>query len=182
MNDLFNPCFQFLSYLRIQGAHRPQQLDLIRNDIESRPPADFANGYHRTVQRVDISANDAVNLGNQMASGENRIFGNMRGRRMPAFPENMNGESVCGGQPLSLVNSNLPRGEEWKDMGSEDRVYLWVLQNPFFAVTDKSGLFAIHNVPEGKYTIKAWNRKFLDVSQEVAVPKEGEVPCNLALK
>ena len=50
---------------------------------------------------------------------------------MPTFPENMNGESICSGQPLSLVNSNLPRGEEWKDMGSEDRVYLRVLQNPF---------------------------------------------------
>lgn len=56
------------------------------------------------------------------------------------------------------------------------------LQNPYFAVTDKAGLFAIRNVPEGKYTIRAWNRKFLDVSREVTAPKEGEVSCDLALK
>mgnify|MGYP001583411969 FL=1 len=64
----------------------------------------------------------------------------------------------------------------------EMEAFVVVLQNPYYAVTDKSGLFAIRDVPEGKYTIKAWNRKFLVVSQEVAVPKDGEVPCNLALK
>ena len=64
----------------------------------------------------------------------------------------------------------------------EMEAFVVTFQNPFFAVTDKSGLFVIHDVPEGKYTIKAWNRKFLAVSQEVAVPKEGDVTCNLALK
>ena len=52
---------------------------------------------------LNIPASDGVNLGgNQMASGENRIFGNMRGSRMPAYPENMNGELVCGGQPRAI--------------------------------------------------------------------------------
>jgi len=60
--------------------------------------------------------------------------------------------------------------------------FVLALQNPFYAVTDKSGLFVIKDVPEGRYTIKAWNRKYLDVTQDVAVPKEGDVPCNLALK
>jgi plastocyanin len=60
--------------------------------------------------------------------------------------------------------------------------FVVILQNPFFAVTDKSGLFVIHDVPEGKYTIKAWNRKFLAVSQEVTVSKEGDATCNLTLK
>jgi plastocyanin len=64
----------------------------------------------------------------------------------------------------------------------EMEAFVVTLQNPFFAVTDKSGLFAIHDVPEGKHTIKVWNRKFLDTSQEVTVPKEGDVTCNLTLK
>jgi plastocyanin len=60
--------------------------------------------------------------------------------------------------------------------------FVVTLQNPYFAVSDKSGLFAIHDVPAGTYTIKAWNRKFLTVSQEVVVPKDGDVTCNLAIK
>jgi plastocyanin len=60
--------------------------------------------------------------------------------------------------------------------------FVVTLQNPFFAVSDKSGLFAIHDVPAGKYTIKVWNRKFLTESQEVVVPKEGDVTCNFTLK
>ncbi len=64
----------------------------------------------------------------------------------------------------------------------EMEAFVVSLQNPYFAVTNKAGLFTIPDVPEGKYTIKVWNRKFLDVSQQVTVPKEGEVTCNLALK
>ncbi len=59
--------------------------------------------------------------------------------------------------------------------------YVVVLQNPYFAVTDKSGLFVIPGVPEGKYALKAWNKKFLDVSLAVTVPKEGDVACELKL-
>ncbi|HXH61492.1 MAG TPA: hypothetical protein VNI20_09050 [Fimbriimonadaceae bacterium] len=34
--------------------------------------------------------------------------------------------------------------------------YIAVLDNPFFAVTDKSGLFKIPDVPAGSYTLKVW--------------------------
>jgi plastocyanin len=60
--------------------------------------------------------------------------------------------------------------------------FIVVLQNPYFAVTDKAGIYGIPNVPEGKYTIKVWNRKFLDVVQEVSVPKDGTAACDIALK
>lgn len=60
--------------------------------------------------------------------------------------------------------------------------FIVVLQNPYFAVTGKSGLFSIPDVPEGKYTLKVWNRKFLDVSQQITVPKEGDVSTTLTLK
>lgn len=64
----------------------------------------------------------------------------------------------------------------------EMEAYVVVLQNPYFAVTDKPGLFAIPDVPEGKYTLKAWNKKFLKFSQTVSVPKEGDVVADLKLE
>ena len=35
--------------------------------------------------------------------------------------------------------------------------YLIVSPTPYFAVTDKSGEFKIENVPDGAYTVTAWN-------------------------
>lgn len=64
----------------------------------------------------------------------------------------------------------------------EMEAFVVVLQNPYFAVTDKSGLFAVPNLPEGKYTLKIWNRKFLEGSWEVSVPKEGDVSAELKPK
>jgi plastocyanin len=64
----------------------------------------------------------------------------------------------------------------------EMEAFVVVLQNPYFAVTDKTGLYSIPDVPAGKYTIKVWNKKFLDVSSSVDVPKDGDVTCDVALK
>ncbi len=64
----------------------------------------------------------------------------------------------------------------------EMEAFVVVLQNPYFAVTDKSGLFAIPGVPEGKYALRVWNRKFLEGSWEVTVPKEGAVTAELKPK
>jgi plastocyanin len=60
--------------------------------------------------------------------------------------------------------------------------FVIVLQNPYAGVTDKSGLFSIPNVPEGKYKLKVWNRKFLEVTADVVVPKDGDAKCDIALK
>ncbi len=60
--------------------------------------------------------------------------------------------------------------------------FVVVLQNPYFAVTDKAGMYSIPNVPEGKYTLKVWNRKLLTVSSDVSVPKTGDASCDLTLK
>ncbi len=37
--------------------------------------------------------------------------------------------------------------------------YVTVVDNPYFAVTDKDGNFKIANVPPGKYTVTAMHRK-----------------------
>ena len=60
--------------------------------------------------------------------------------------------------------------------------FVVVLQNPYAGVTDKAGMYSIPDVPEGKYKIKVWNRKFLAVAFDVAVPKTGDAKCDVVLK
>ena len=47
-------------------------------------------------------------------------------------------------------------------------MFAWVtvVDNPYFAVTDKSGKFTIKNVPPGKYKIAALHRKAAPTGME----------------
>ena len=56
-----------------------------------------------------------------------------------------------------------------------------VLQNPFFAATDRSGRFRISNVPAGTYKLKAWHKRVPPDVKEVVVPETGEVRIDLTL-
>ena len=56
-----------------------------------------------------------------------------------------------------------------------------VLQNPFFATTDKSGRFSITNVPAGPYKLKAWHKRVPPDLKEVIVPETGEVQIDFSL-
>lgn len=47
--------------------------------------------------------------------------------------------------------------------------YIIVLQNPYFALTDKKGNFEIKDVPAGTYQLKVWHEKLRETSQEVVV-------------
>ena len=47
--------------------------------------------------------------------------------------------------------------------------YLIVSPTPYFAVTDKSGEFKIENVPDGTYTVTAWNEGAKSKSNPVKV-------------
>ena len=38
--------------------------------------------------------------------------------------------------------------------------HFWVMDHPFFAVTDNEGRFSIPNLPPGKYTLAAWHEVF----------------------
>jgi hypothetical protein len=56
--------------------------------------------------------------------------------------------------------------------------YVTVVDNPYFAVTDKDGKFKIANVPPGKYTVEALHRKAnakAPVTKEVEVKADGAV-------
>lgn len=56
---------------------------------------------------------------------------------------------------------------------TEMEAWVVILQNPYFAVSDRRGNFEITDVPPGSYTLKVWNKKYAAESQEIVV-KEGE--------
>jgi hypothetical protein len=58
---------------------------------------------------------------------------------------------------------------------------LLVLQNPFFASTDKSRRYRIENVPPGSYKLKAWHHRLPAETKEIVVPASGEVRVDFTL-
>lgn len=64
----------------------------------------------------------------------------------------------------------------------EMEAYVVVLQNPYYAVTDKEGNYSIKNVPPGKYTLKIWNEKLNAPDQEITMPASGKLEVNFQMK
>lgn len=56
-----------------------------------------------------------------------------------------------------------------------------VVQNPYFALADKSGRYAITNVPPGTYKLKAWHERLPPLVKDVAVPETGEIKVDFTL-
>ncbi len=60
--------------------------------------------------------------------------------------------------------------------------YVSVLENPFFAVSDKDGKFVIKGeLPDGKYTLAAFHQKGGEVTQDIEV-KGGKATASLAIE
>ena len=47
--------------------------------------------------------------------------------------------------------------------------WLYVVKNPYFALTDEKGQFVIDNIPPGDYTLRAWHPMLGLQEQEVQV-------------
>jgi plastocyanin len=56
-----------------------------------------------------------------------------------------------------------------------------VLENPFFAVTDKNGSYQIPNLPAGTYKVKAWHERLPSQIVDVTVPVNGEISQDFIL-
>lgn len=56
-----------------------------------------------------------------------------------------------------------------------------VLENPYFARTDGKGVYAINDVPAGKYHLKAWHERLPAQTMEIVVPEKGEVKADFTL-
>lgn len=60
--------------------------------------------------------------------------------------------------------------------------YVSVMENPFFAVSDKDGKFTIKgDLPDGKYTLAAFHQKGGEVTQDIEV-KGGKATASLAIE
>ncbi|MBC8003044.1 MAG: hypothetical protein H7X97_10700 [Opitutaceae bacterium] len=57
--------------------------------------------------------------------------------------------------------------------------YVGVVDNPYYAVTDKDGNFKISNLPPGKYTLEAFHLKAGASAQEIAVDGDKKVDFTL---
>jgi plastocyanin len=59
--------------------------------------------------------------------------------------------------------------------------FIVVVPTPWFAVTDKTGAYAIKDLPDGAYTVKVWHPKFkLEVGKPVTVA--GATVADFAMK
>ncbi len=67
---------------------------------------------------------------------------------------------------------------------AEMSAYVLVLENPYFSVTEKDGVFKIDNVPPGTYKVSAWHEKLRTVTKDVTVEagKAANVDYNLKKK
>lgn len=55
------------------------------------------------------------------------------------------------------------------------RAFVFVFDQPYFAVTSKTGSFELKNLPPGTYTIEAWQENFGVLDQTVTIgPKESK--------
>ena len=56
-----------------------------------------------------------------------------------------------------------------------------VLENPFFAVSNARGEYAITNVPAGTYQLKAWHERLPAQVRTITVPETGAVKADFTL-
>lgn len=59
--------------------------------------------------------------------------------------------------------------------------FIWVMEHPYFAVTEKDGTFAIKGLPDGSYTIGAWHESFGEQEGKVDV-KGGAATVDFTFK
>lgn len=64
----------------------------------------------------------------------------------------------------------------------EMEAFVVVLQNPYFAKTDKEGNYEIKNVLPGEYTLKVWNQKYKAKPKKVDIKEGGTVTVDFKLK
>lgn len=95
-----------------------------------------------------------------------------------------------------LIRLRCDAGHAWMS------AYIWVINHPYYALTDAEGRFTIKGVPPGKYTLKAWHEGWnvtktvekdgkpvfyeyaapVEVAKQVTVSSAGSVTVKFELK
>jgi len=60
--------------------------------------------------------------------------------------------------------------------------WVFVADNPYFAITDKEGNFKISGIPAGKYKIKIWHEGLAETEKEVTIYPDKKSQLSLELK
>ena len=60
--------------------------------------------------------------------------------------------------------------------------FIFIMDHPYFAVTDADGKFSIEGLPTGKYTIEAWHELFGKQTLEVEVSDSGSAEGNFTFE
>lgn len=60
--------------------------------------------------------------------------------------------------------------------------YVGVVDNPFYAVTGKDGVFSLSGVPPGQYVLEAWTETFGTQEKKVTVPPNGSATADFTFR
>jgi len=92
---------------------------------------------------------------------------------------------------LGLYNSDTPGKKVVFDKPGQADVFcsihtkmhciVLVLTNPYFALADEKGRFAIKDVPAGTYQVRAWHERVPGQVKTINVPAEGSVEADFVL-
>jgi len=95
-------------------------------------------------------------------------------------------EFDLGTYPVGTVKEvNFPKSGEVPllcNVHTEMSAYVFVLDNPYYTLTDEEGSYVIENIPAGKYTVATYNERYRSVEESVKVDEASEVTVNLKLK
>jgi hypothetical protein len=56
--------------------------------------------------------------------------------------------------------------------------WFFVVENPYYSVSDAGGTFSLSEVPAGKYVVELWHERLGTQSKEVQVEPNGKVEIN----
>ena len=60
--------------------------------------------------------------------------------------------------------------------------YYFVMDHPYFAVTNEKGEFKIDGLPAGEYTLAAWHEEFCEQSVVITVGESGSVEAGFSFE
>lgn len=60
--------------------------------------------------------------------------------------------------------------------------WIFVIDHPFFAITDENGKFEIKDLPPGEYTFEAWHEEFGDQRQTLKIDDSGSSRLNFTFR
>jgi len=93
-----------------------------------------------------------------------------------ANADKLNAAQMAGAPDLTYTFPAAENFEKFQcDVHSWMFAWVTIVDNPYFAITDKDGKFTIKNVPAGKYTVSALHRKAAPkgVDKDVEVTADG---------